>query len=74
MVVFCVGVRKFWLLFVVFVSISCFKFEFLRKAIMGCMLLNVSYKTTVDAKYMTVFVYYFLHTCQDWVVCYRKWD
>ena len=40
----CVGVRNFWLFLVVFVPISCFKLEFLGKAIMGCKLLNISLK------------------------------
>ena len=44
MVVVCVGVRNFWLFLIVFVRISCFKLVFLRKAIMGCKLLNISLK------------------------------
>ena len=36
--------RNFWLFFIVFVPISCFKVVFLRKAIIGCELLNISSK------------------------------
>ena len=46
MVVVYVGVRMCWLFFVVFFPISCFKFAFLEKALMGCMLLNISVKRT----------------------------
>ena len=38
------GVKNPWLLFFFFFSTSCFKLVFLRKAIMGCILLNISLK------------------------------
>ena len=41
-IVACVGVMYFRLFVIVFVPISCFKLVFLRKAIMGCKLLNIS--------------------------------
>ena len=44
MIIACVGVIHLWLFVIVFVAISCFKFVFLRKAIMGCKLLNISLK------------------------------
>ena len=44
MVVVSVGVRNFWFFLIVFVPISYFKLEFLRKAIIGCKLLNISLK------------------------------
>ena len=40
----CVYVKTFWLLFILFIPISCFKFTFSRKATMGCTLLYVSLK------------------------------
>ena len=57
------------LFFIVLVPISCLKLVFLRKAIMGCRLLNFSFKTTVDAQYVPVFVYCFLYIWQHRVVC-----
>ena len=44
MAVVCVGVRIFWLFFIMFVPVGCFKLVFLRKAIMNCTLLKVSLK------------------------------
>ena len=43
-VVVCADVRNFWLVLIVFVLISCFKLEFLRKGIMSWKLLNISLK------------------------------
>lgn len=40
----CVYVKTFWLLFILFIPISCFKFTFSLKATMGCTLLYVSLK------------------------------
>ena len=56
MVVVCVGVRNFWLFFIVFVSISYFKLVILRRAAMGCILLNISLKLLLMLNiYVTVF-------------------
>ena len=44
MLVVCVGVINCWLFLVVLVPITLFKLVFLRKAIMGCILLNILLK------------------------------
>lgn len=41
-IVFCVGVKKFLLLFMMRIPKSCFKLMFLQKAIIACILWNVS--------------------------------
>ena len=50
----CRGVGNFWL-FLMFLSISCFKLVFLKRARMGCILLNVFVDATVDAQYVAAF-------------------
>ena len=55
------GVGNSWLFFIVFVSISYFKLVFLQKAIMGCILLNVSLKLLLALNmYQCLFIISFI--------------